>query len=184
MPQSGAAQTRHQPNGRAHAGHRRPAVNHHVHVRGSDAAPSQETDSREHVGRVQFERNKPGEQRAEQEPGDRGGVEHQHRHARRCIDQSALDLLGLARRHIGCAIAVGAFNGTSAVIQNIFSSRIQIRSNGVFRSGSWSSGRRFALQWVVSGVFPGPADSGAGAGESEPAKPMRPVAFAEAPAAA
>jgi hypothetical protein len=42
---------------------------------------------------MQFEGNKAGEERAKQEPNDRRSVKHQDRHARRSINQSALDLI-------------------------------------------------------------------------------------------
>ena len=50
MSQSRPAQSRHQPDRRSHCGHRRPAVNHHVHVHRTQSAPRQKADIREPVG--------------------------------------------------------------------------------------------------------------------------------------
>ncbi len=97
MPQGRAAQARHQPNRGADAGHRRPAVNHHVHVRRSNTTPGEKAEVRQQIGRVELEGSESGQQCAEQEPGNRGTVKEQDRQARRRVDQRALDLFDIAR---------------------------------------------------------------------------------------
>ena len=49
---------------------------------------------------MQFEGNKTGEQRADEQPDNRGRVKHQDRHACRSVDQGAFDLFDIARRHV------------------------------------------------------------------------------------
>ena len=98
MAQGRPAQTRHEPDRGANAGHRRPAENHHVHVRGPDSSPGQPTVVREKIGGVKFEGGKAGEQRAEQEPEDCRSIEKQDRQPRRRIDQGTLDLFDIVRR--------------------------------------------------------------------------------------
>ena len=57
----------------------------------------------EQIRRVQLEGGENRQQRAEQQPGDRRSVKHQHGHARRGVDQRALDLFDVADAQIGHA---------------------------------------------------------------------------------